>query len=102
MSTIHSLKLAGLMLAVSLTACTNPKTNPIDSSKTIETKKPISVEIPVNTGLLLSYLNETGDYVNSKQFPSLIKAPMKNLERITLLLTYGNPMITKKDTLKGL
>jgi rhodanese-related sulfurtransferase len=103
MSTIHSLKLAGLMLAVSLTACTNPKTNPIDSSKTIETKKPISVEIPVNTGLLLSYLNETGDYVNSKQFPSLIKAPIvfEELGKNNLVIDIRKPDDYKKGHIKG-
>ena len=46
--------------------------NNTDSTQFSENQEPIVV--PSETQLLLDYLNEAGDYVNSREFPSLIKA----------------------------
>ncbi|MFA6401543.1 MAG: rhodanese-like domain-containing protein [Salinivirgaceae bacterium] len=99
---MNSLKFAGLMLAVFMAACTNPNTNQKETTTIQETKKSIEVEIPVNTGLLFSYLNETGDYVNSKEFPSLIKASIvfEELGKNNFVIDIRKPEDYKKGHIK--
>lgn len=90
------------MLAVFMAACTNPNTNQKETTTIQETKKSIEVEIPVNTGLLFSYLNETGDYVNSKEFPSLIKASIvfEELGKNNFVIDIRKPEDYKKGHIK--
>ena len=53
--------------------------------------------------LLLDYLAKTGDYVNSRQFPSMIKAPtvLENLNKKMLVIDIRTPEMYKKGHIKG-
>ena len=53
--------------------------------------------------LLLDYLAKTGDYVNSRQFPSMIKAPtvLENLNKKMLVIDIRTAEIFKKGHIKG-
>jgi rhodanese-related sulfurtransferase len=53
--------------------------------------------------LLLDYLAKTGDYVNSRQFPSMIKAPtvFENLNKKMLVIDIRTADIFKKGHIKG-
>lgn len=72
---------------------------PSAAIKTINPDELISNE----TKLLLDYLNELGDYVNSRQFPSLIKASSVNegLDANQLVLDIRTPESYKKGHIKG-
>lgn len=66
---LYSLVVAVSLLLVSCSG--NPKK--AEQSATQETSTPEKVEINQEAQLLLNTLNEMGDYVNSRNFPSLIK-----------------------------
>jgi len=70
-----------LFLLVFLASCSGGgnKTKPPESVAVTQTKE---VTVPLNTEsqLLMNYLNQSGDYVNSRNFPSLIKASAVNDE----------------------
>jgi rhodanese-related sulfurtransferase len=63
------------VLLVFLISCTggSNKTKQTESTKSLEVKAE-PVEINAEAKALLSYLEEMGDYVNGRNFPSLIKA----------------------------
>ena len=67
--------LYSIVVAVSLlmVSCTGNQKK-ADQSATQETSTPEKVEINKEAQLLLNTLNEMGDYVNSRNFPSIIKA----------------------------
>lgn len=62
------------MLLLFLVACSNANTNEKNTDSVQVSENKTIPELPSDSKLLLSYLNETGDYVNSREFPSLIKA----------------------------
>src|SRR3989339_191939 len=83
--------------------CTNPNT---ESKGITESKAPeanIPVQVPAGTQLLLDYLNETGDYVNSREFPSLIKASIvhEELAANNLIIDIRKLEEFKKGHIKG-
>lgn len=61
------------------------------------------VEINQEAKLLLDYLNETGDYVNSREFPSMIgaEAAEKSLAENTLVIDMRKPEVFAKGHIKG-
>jgi rhodanese-related sulfurtransferase len=68
-----------LLLSVFADSCTGKKAENIKSSEevTAPETKPVLV-ISNETSMLLKDLEENGDYVNSREFPSLIKASVVN------------------------
>jgi rhodanese-related sulfurtransferase len=68
-------------------------------------KAPVTPEIQVNREamLLLKYLEQTGDYVNSRNFPSLIKASIvyKELGTNNLVIDLRKPDLFRKGHIKG-
>jgi len=70
-----SLILLLLIVIVAFAGC-NGKKPETKQEKVLEVKAPV---VPgIETTLLLKYLQESGDYVNSKEFPSLIKSSIVN------------------------
>ncbi len=67
-----------IIIMLPYTGCTGKKTQ--NNQKTISeiSKKPVT--IPGETSMLFKYLQTNGDYVNSREFPSLIKASVVNEE----------------------
>ena len=61
------------------------------------------VEINAEARLLLDYLVESGDYVNSREFPSLIgaDATLEALSGKTLVIDMRKPEVFKKGHIKG-
>lgn len=66
-----------LLFILSISGCNSKKS---DNKHVVvqEEKKPVAITIGNETALLLKDLKENGDYVNSKVFPSLIKASIVN------------------------
>lgn len=71
----YSLFVFILLLIPSFTACKNKKPDVSQETAKVVAKP---VKIGIETDLLLKDLKENGDYVNSKEFPSLIKASVVN------------------------
>jgi len=70
---LSSLLFLSLVLSFLFTGCKEKKTES-KTNAVSEVAKPKPVTIGNETGLLLKDLKENGDYVNSKEYPSLIKA----------------------------
>ena len=64
-----------LILILLLTACTGGNKNTTTQQPSAESvvKASVPVDINAEAKLLLEYLDEQGDYVNSRNFPSMIK-----------------------------
>ena len=92
-----------LAAVIILTACSGGQKQPasVDSTSKQEAAKP--VEINNEAKLLLDYLTENGDYVNSREFPSLISAEpaFEVLEAKTLVIDMRKPDVYKKGHIKG-
>ncbi len=79
------------------------------SGKTEKKEKPLAQSIDpatlvgTETKLLLDYLNELGDYVNSRNFPSLIKAESvhKGLDNNQLILDIRTDELFAEGHIKG-
>lgn len=85
-----------------LAACSGGGKQPTaDANAKKEAAKP--VEINNEAKLLLDYLTENGDYVNSREFPSLISAEpaFEVLEAKTLVIDMRKPDVYKKGHIKG-
>ncbi len=86
-----------------LSACSGGQKQSVqtDSNAKQEAAKP--VEINNEAKLLLDYLAENGDYVNSREFPSLISAEsaFEVLEAKTLVIDMRKPDVYKKGHIKG-
>jgi len=76
----------------------------IVSCKTGNDKKTVTAEVKIKTeaDLLMEALVAKGDYVNSRQFPSMIKAPTlyESLDSSTLVIDLREPDAFAKDILK--
>ena len=79
-----------------------------NSTTTKETKATTTTAIADNrpkteADFLLDYLVKTGDYVNTRQFPSMIKAPtvLENLDKKMLVLDIREAEQYKKGHIKG-
>ena len=73
----YPLLLLVLFSAVILSGCKNKKPE-VKPEVVQEVKKPADIAIGNETALFLKDLKENGDYVNSKMYPSLIKASIVN------------------------
>lgn len=78
------------------------KTKNTEAAKTT-TEKPKPVEINAEAKTLLAYLEEMGDYVNGRNFPSLIKAASvyEELEKNNLILDLRSPEVFAQGHIKG-
>ncbi|NJO90036.1 MAG: hypothetical protein HC831_14620 [Chloroflexia bacterium] len=96
------LQLLLLALLMVFMACSNnePKEETSDSKNT-EVKKEVKLE--GETKLLMDYLNELGDYANSRDFPSLIKASAvyDELGKNILVIDIRKPEYFNKGHIKG-
>lgn len=82
--------------------CSNNETKDESAeNEKLEVKK--EVELNAEAKLLMDYLNETGDYVNSRNFPSLIKASVvfEELDKNNLVIDIRKPEYFKKGHIKG-
>jgi rhodanese-related sulfurtransferase len=93
-----------LVSIITLAACTGKQkqqTTTTDASEKKEAVKP--VEINNEAKLLIDYLAKNGDYVNSREFPSLISAgpAFEALGEKTLVIDMRKPAVYKKGHIKG-
>jgi rhodanese-related sulfurtransferase len=92
-----------LVSIITLAACTGKQKQqaPTDASEKKEAVKP--VEINNEAKLLIDYLAQNGDYVNSREFPSLISAEpaFEALGEKTLVVDMRKPDVFKKGHIKG-
>ena len=88
---------------VVLAACSGNQKQPATAEANAKQEKPKSVEINNEAKQLLNYLAENGDYVNSRDFPSLISAEpaFEVLEAKTLVIDLRKPEAYKKGHIKG-
>jgi rhodanese-related sulfurtransferase len=100
---MNYIKIIFLSLLVFALACSNSNINEgsVDSTKVSESKA--KFELPADSKLLLDYLNETGDYVNSRNFPSLIKASVvyNELAKKILIIDIRKLELYKTGHIKG-
>jgi len=91
-----------LAVAPFFVACSGGGKQPVATENTAsQTVAP--VEINAEAKLLLAYLAENGDYVNSRQFPSMIsvEATKEALAGKTLVIDIRKPEIFGKGHIKG-
>jgi rhodanese-related sulfurtransferase len=92
-----------LVSIITLAACTGKQKQqaPTDASEKKEAVK--TVEINNEAKLLIDYLAQNGDYVNSREFPSLISAEpaFEALGEKTLVVDMRKPDVFKKGHIKG-
>jgi len=103
MNKIKTIFLLSVLAAANfLTACSGGGKQPVQSENTVvQTAAP--VEINTEAKLLLDYLEENGDYANSRQFPSMISPEAANeaLSDKTLVIDMRKPDIFAKGHIKG-
>ena len=86
------------LLGLAIIACNNSTPKEIKTSAAISENKP-----KTEADLLLDYLAKKGDYVNTRQFPSMIKAPtvLENLNKKMLVIDIREANMFKKGHIKG-
>jgi len=91
-----------LAVATFLSACTGGNKKPAQVENAVK-QAAAPVEINTEAKLLLDYLAENGDYVNSRQFPSMISNEATNeaLAGKTLVIDMRKPEIFAKGHIKG-
>jgi len=96
------LKTFFIVFAAIVVACSGGKKPTAEASIKLDTKAP-KVEINAEAKLLLSTLNEMGDYVNSRNFPSLIKpsAVYEELNGNNLIIDIRGPKTFASGHIKG-
>ncbi len=79
------------------------KAKQTESKATVQEDKAKPVEVNAEAQKLLDYLVETGDYVNGRNFPSLIKASVVNeeLDGNIKIIDLRSPEVFKKGHIKG-
>ncbi|HPE76154.1 MAG TPA: rhodanese-like domain-containing protein [Draconibacterium sp.] len=84
-------------------SCSGEKKPKNETEVIVEKSTAQPVEINKEAKLLLDYLAETGDYVNSREFPSLIgaEAAEKSLAGKTLVIDIRKPETFAKGHIKG-
>lgn len=84
-------------------SCTNTTPGKQNTDSTGIAANKTEITLPEDSKKLLDYLNETGDYVNSREFPSLIKASIvfEELGKKTLVIDIRNNDAYKKGHIKG-
>ncbi len=88
---------------VFIVSCSGEKKAKNETEVIAEKSNAQTVEINQEAKLLLDYLAETGDYVNSREFPSLIgaEATEKALAGNTLVIDIRKPETFEKGHIKG-
>jgi rhodanese-related sulfurtransferase len=86
--------LAMLLIA----GCNNSAPKETKTAVAVQENKP-----KTEADFLMEYLVKTGDYVNTRQFPSMIKAPtvLENLEKKMLVIDIREADLYKKGHIKG-
>ena len=92
-----------LAAVIILAACSGGGKQPATADSNVKQEAAKPVEINNEAKLLLAYLAENGDYVNSREFPSLISAEpaFEVLEAKTLVIDMRKPDVYKKGHIKG-
>jgi rhodanese-related sulfurtransferase len=100
---MNDIKFIFFSLLVFIVACSNANTNEKNTDSVQVSENKVIPELPADSKLLLGYLNETGDYVNSREFPSLIKASIvfDELNKKNLIIDIRKPELYKKGHIKG-
>ena len=90
-------------LVAVLVSCSGGQKPKSETEALTEKSASQSVEINHEAKLLLDYLAETGDYVNSREFPSMIgaEAAEKALAGKTLVIDMRRPEVFAKGHIKG-
>ncbi len=90
-----------MLIALSHSGCSGDKTAKAPPSDSVAVSSPVVVDI--ETQLLLKDLADNGDYVNSREFPSLIKASVvyENLGQNQLILDLRTPLSYQQGHIKG-
>ena len=94
--------LAFLLVSIFFTACSGGGKQPAKTENVpVKTAEPVKINSEAK--LLLDYLAENGDYVNSRQFPSLISPDAANeaLEGKTLVIDMRKPEIFAQGHIPG-
>ncbi len=100
---MNYIKIIFSFLLVFILACSNTSTNEKNTdSVQVSDSKP-EIKLPADSKLLIDFLNETGDYVNSREFPSLIKASVvfDELNKKNLIVDIRKQEFYKKGHIKG-
>jgi rhodanese-related sulfurtransferase len=86
-----------------LAGCSGGQKQPVPVESNVVKEAAKTIEINNEAKLLLKYLAESGDYVNSREFPSLISAEpaFEALGEKTLVIDMRKPEIYKKGHIKG-
>jgi rhodanese-related sulfurtransferase len=89
------------LIALSYTGCSGDKTTKVPLSDSVAVAAPVVVDH--ETQLLLKDLADNGDYVNSREFPSLIKASVvyENLGLKQLVIDLRSPLSYQQGHIKG-
>lgn len=93
-----------LIFSVVIAACSgNNSENKKLTKEAVSIQPAPEISIGNETTLLLNDLEENGDYVNSKVFPSLIKASFvhESLEKNILVIDLREPGLFKRGHIKG-
>jgi len=90
-------------LSVIVVACSNSGTDKSNTDSVQVSENKPEIILPTDSKLLIDYLNETGDYVNSRNFPSLIKASVvfDELNKKNLVIDIRKQENYKKGHIKG-
>jgi len=96
------LQILVLALLVFSVGCSDSEPNK-ESTQKEETKEKKEIKLNAEAKLLMDYLNEMGDYANSRYFPSLIKASVvyNGLGKNELVIDIRKKEYFKKGHIKG-
>jgi rhodanese-related sulfurtransferase len=97
------IKITFLVLFGFAFSCSNSNTNEKNTDSVQVSENKVVPELPGSSKLMMDYLNETGDYVNSREFPSLIKASIvfEELNKKNLIIDIRKPELYKNGHIKG-
>jgi len=100
---MNYIKIIFFSLLAFIVACSNSNTNEKNTDSVQVSENKVVPELPSSSKLLLDYLNETGDYVNSREFPSLIKASIvyEESNKKNLIIDIRKPELYKNGHIKG-
>jgi rhodanese-related sulfurtransferase len=90
-----------MVLALLMTGCSGDKTVKTAETDTTAVAEPVTVS--QETMLLLKDLTDNGDYVNSREFPSLIKASVvfESLDNNIQVIDLRDPLLFSQGHIKG-
>ncbi len=97
------IKIVSFFSIAFILACSNANTDKNNTDSVQISEQKAEIVIPADSKLLIDYLNESGDYVNSREFPSLIKASVvfEELDKKNLIVDIRKPEFFKKGHIKN-